>query len=260
MLQVSLVKGYVSRALERAAADIAADRAAIAQLSADTASLKAQAAKLRSSAQVIQNSRCAASGALLELPVVHFMCGHSFNLRSLGEERGWGVRVGGWVRRWVEAGKQHKVTQSVCNSASCQAVWPVMKSLLGCCPLYLLGDTPAGKEGLLRRPQVVQHLAATHDTHTTPASPSNCACEQGMPVVRPLCEGYDPPPSLLPARPHVQARTTRSARCVPPTSAASWTSGAPCGRPRCSRTSSSPSCGRPATGLAWWRSTLGAGS
>jgi hypothetical protein len=34
---------------------------------------------------VFQNSKCALSGAALELPVVHFMCGHSFNLRSLGE-------------------------------------------------------------------------------------------------------------------------------------------------------------------------------
>jgi hypothetical protein len=34
---------------------------------------------------VFQNSRCAATGQPLELPVVHFLCGHSFNLRSLGE-------------------------------------------------------------------------------------------------------------------------------------------------------------------------------
>lgn len=36
-------------------------------------------------ARVFQNSKCALSGTPLELPAVHFVCGHSFNLRSLGE-------------------------------------------------------------------------------------------------------------------------------------------------------------------------------
>ena len=34
---------------------------------------------------MFQNSRCALSGAPLELPAVHFLCGHSFNARALGE-------------------------------------------------------------------------------------------------------------------------------------------------------------------------------
>lgn len=36
-------------------------------------------------ARVFQNSRCALSGSALELPAVHFMCGHSFNARALGD-------------------------------------------------------------------------------------------------------------------------------------------------------------------------------
>ncbi|KAF8068385.1 VPS11 [Scenedesmus sp. PABB004] len=123
-LQVSLVKGYVSRQLAAEAAEIAKDRETIARLQArpprrrallapralrcpapslpcargrgarapaargaqaEAASMKAEAAKLRSEPHVFQNSRCAASGQPLELPVAHFMCGHSFNLRSLGE-------------------------------------------------------------------------------------------------------------------------------------------------------------------------------
>ena len=84
-IQVSLVKGYVGRALQHCNADIAADRGVIQQLQSDTAALRAEAGKLRSTAHVFQNSRCAATGTALELPVVHFMCGHSFNLRSLGE-------------------------------------------------------------------------------------------------------------------------------------------------------------------------------
>ena len=34
---------------------------------------------------MFQNNRCALSGSPLELPAVHFLCGHSFNARSLGE-------------------------------------------------------------------------------------------------------------------------------------------------------------------------------
>eukprot|EP00798_Chlamydomonas_sp_ICE-L_P031068 gene31068-7162_t len=30
-------------------------------------------------------TKCSATGQPLELPVVHFLCGHSFNLRSMGE-------------------------------------------------------------------------------------------------------------------------------------------------------------------------------
>lgn len=83
--QVSLVKGYVSRVLAAQDADISADREAIARLGGEAGAMKAEAAKLRSEPHVFQNSRCAASGQPLELPVVHFLCGHSFNLRSLGE-------------------------------------------------------------------------------------------------------------------------------------------------------------------------------
>ncbi len=36
-------------------------------------------------AKVFQNSKDALSGGPLELPAVHFLCGHSYNARSLGE-------------------------------------------------------------------------------------------------------------------------------------------------------------------------------
>lgn len=36
-------------------------------------------------ARVYQASKCALSGAPLELPAVHFLCGHSFSMKSLGE-------------------------------------------------------------------------------------------------------------------------------------------------------------------------------
>ena len=36
-------------------------------------------------ARVFQNSRCAQTGLPLELPAVHFLCGHSFNRSALGD-------------------------------------------------------------------------------------------------------------------------------------------------------------------------------
>ncbi len=50
--------------------------------------MKEELAQLTSQARVFQNSKCALSGAALELPVVHFMCGHSFNLRALPDTEG----------------------------------------------------------------------------------------------------------------------------------------------------------------------------
>jgi hypothetical protein len=85
LLQVSIVKDYVSRQLQMEGKEIAKDRDTISRLQVETAGMKAEALKLKSQPHVFQSSRCAASGQALELPVVHFMCGHSFNLRSLGE-------------------------------------------------------------------------------------------------------------------------------------------------------------------------------
>lgn len=47
--------------------------------------MKVDAQRLRTQPRVVQNNKCSISGAPLELPAVHFMCGHSFNLRSLGD-------------------------------------------------------------------------------------------------------------------------------------------------------------------------------
>eukprot|EP00879_Flechtneria_rotunda_P025603 GHRR01027225.1.p1 GENE.GHRR01027225.1~~GHRR01027225.1.p1 ORF type:complete len:162 (-),score=43.49 GHRR01027225.1:467-952(-) len=83
--QVSLVKDYVAHQLQAENAEVSKDRETIARLQQETAATKAEAIKLKTQPHVFQNSRCAATGQSLELPVVHFLCGHSFNLRSLGE-------------------------------------------------------------------------------------------------------------------------------------------------------------------------------
>ncbi|GIM12899.1 hypothetical protein Vretimale_16129 [Volvox reticuliferus] len=84
-LPLSLIRGYMERALQRDTAAVARDREAVSRLAAETAALREEVTKLRTQPRLFQNSRCSASGAPLELPVVHFLCGHSFNLRQLGE-------------------------------------------------------------------------------------------------------------------------------------------------------------------------------
>lgn len=77
------VKPFVAAALAADGARAAADAAEAARLRASAASARADAARLATDPCVFQATRCAASGAPLELPTVHFLCGHSFNARAL---------------------------------------------------------------------------------------------------------------------------------------------------------------------------------
>ncbi|GAX83865.1 hypothetical protein CEUSTIGMA_g11290.t1 [Chlamydomonas eustigma] len=79
------VRGYVARQVSRETQDLAKGREQVAKLAAETAALQVEAHRLRTQPKVFQNSKCSASGQPLELPVVHFYCGHSYNQRSLGD-------------------------------------------------------------------------------------------------------------------------------------------------------------------------------
>ncbi|KAG2487093.1 hypothetical protein HYH03_014337 [Edaphochlamys debaryana] len=85
-LPLGLVRGYVARALQRDTAAVGRDKEAVTKLASETAALREEVTRLRTQPRVFQASRCSASGAPLELPVVHFLCGHSFNARQLGEQ------------------------------------------------------------------------------------------------------------------------------------------------------------------------------
>eukprot|EP00891_Asterochloris_glomerata_P006754 jgi/Astpho2/6754/e_gw1.00102.4.1_t len=84
-LKLSVVKGYIARQLKAESAHIEDDRAAIARYQQESAQMRADVEELKSKAKVFQNSKDAVTGAPLDLPAVHFLCGHSFNVRSLGE-------------------------------------------------------------------------------------------------------------------------------------------------------------------------------
>uniref|UniRef100_A0A061SPT2 Vacuolar protein sorting-associated protein 11 n=1 Tax=Tetraselmis sp. GSL018 TaxID=582737 RepID=A0A061SPT2_9CHLO len=84
-LKMGIIKDYIGRQLAQSNASIQADRESIAKYQAETERMHSEASELRTKARVFQASKCALTGAPLELPAVHFLCGHSFSLRSLGE-------------------------------------------------------------------------------------------------------------------------------------------------------------------------------
>lgn len=85
-LCLDLVKDYVMRALEAENRAIAADLEEIERLKADVEKNEAETKRLTSEPIVFQATKDALTGAPLELPSIHFLCGHSFNVRTLGDE------------------------------------------------------------------------------------------------------------------------------------------------------------------------------
>lgn len=87
-LQLGTVRSFLERALSADSAAIEEDRAQVARYRDETAAMRAELEELSMTPRVFQNSKCALSGAALELPVVHFLCGHSFNLRAMPDTEG----------------------------------------------------------------------------------------------------------------------------------------------------------------------------
>lgn len=76
-------------------------------------------------AKVFQNSKDAVTGAPLDLPAVHFLCGHSFNVRSLGENEhecplcAPQFRTILDIRRSMRAGATEQVPGVKCTGGGC---------------------------------------------------------------------------------------------------------------------------------------------
>ncbi|PSC75564.1 vacuolar -sorting-associated 11-like protein [Micractinium conductrix] len=84
-LKLSLVKDYVTRQLQADSRSIRADQEEAERLKAEVERTRQQVERLQSEPVVFQSSRDSQTNAPLELPSVHFLCGHSFNLRTLGD-------------------------------------------------------------------------------------------------------------------------------------------------------------------------------
>jgi len=84
-LEFGLLRDYIERALTaevRAAKEYGKQGN---QLKEEIEKTRREVEKLKTEAVVFQSNRDSSTSAPLELPSVHFMCGHSFNLRTLGD-------------------------------------------------------------------------------------------------------------------------------------------------------------------------------
>ncbi|KAI3427097.1 hypothetical protein D9Q98_007036 [Chlorella vulgaris] len=83
--QLSLVKDYVTRQLAADNRSLRSDQEEAERLKAEMERTRHQVLRLQSEPVVFQSSRDSQTNAPLELPSVHFLCGHSYNLRTLGD-------------------------------------------------------------------------------------------------------------------------------------------------------------------------------
>jgi len=80
---MGMVRKYLSRTIERERVEIQQDLEHIDGYAADTDFKKQEMRDLQEKPTTFQPNRCSACGTSLELPVVHFLCKHSFHHRCL---------------------------------------------------------------------------------------------------------------------------------------------------------------------------------
>jgi Zn finger protein HypA/HybF involved in hydrogenase expression len=83
---MGMIKTYLSTTIERERAEIASNRRNIETFRSDTASKKVELQNLNTKPAVFQNSRCQVCMKSLELPVVHFLCKHSYHQSCLSTD------------------------------------------------------------------------------------------------------------------------------------------------------------------------------
>ena len=86
VVTMGMFKQYLSNTIERERQEIANNRRNIESFRADTEAKAADLDALETKPVVFQATRCKVCNAPLELPVVHFLCKHSFHQRCLSTE------------------------------------------------------------------------------------------------------------------------------------------------------------------------------
>lgn len=81
---MGMIKSYLSSTIARERQEIASNRRTIETFQADTETKKIELQNLNSKPVVFQATRCKVCDRQLDLPVVHFLCKHSFHQRCLG--------------------------------------------------------------------------------------------------------------------------------------------------------------------------------
>ncbi|KAF2018670.1 vacuolar protein sorting-associated protein 11 [Aaosphaeria arxii CBS 175.79] len=83
---MGMIKQYLSTTIERERQEIATNRQTIQTFRADTEARQAELDKLNTKPEVFQATRCKVCSQPLELPVVHFLCKHSYHQRCLSTD------------------------------------------------------------------------------------------------------------------------------------------------------------------------------
>lgn len=85
---MGMLKPYLQETIERERKEIAANQRRITSFRQETEQRRTELADLESKPAVFQATRCSQCALPLELPVVHFMCKHSFHQRCLKGDGG----------------------------------------------------------------------------------------------------------------------------------------------------------------------------
>ncbi|KAF2969450.1 hypothetical protein GQX73_g4113 [Xylaria multiplex] len=80
---MGMIKPYLHETITRERREIATNKRQIASFRKETEQKRVEIAELGSKPAVFQAQRCPGCGAPLDLPVVHFLCKHSFHQRCL---------------------------------------------------------------------------------------------------------------------------------------------------------------------------------
>lgn len=83
---MGMIKSYLSATIERERVEIASNRRTIETFRSDTETKKQELVNLNTKPVVFQTSRCQVCSKPLELPVVHFLCKHSFHQSCLSTD------------------------------------------------------------------------------------------------------------------------------------------------------------------------------
>ncbi|CAK7197982.1 Vacuolar protein sorting-associated protein 11 [Sporothrix eucalyptigena] len=87
---MGMLKPYLQETIERERREIAANQRRITSFRQETEQRRTELADLESKPAVFQATRCSQCALPLELPVVHFLCKHSFHQRCLKSDGGSG--------------------------------------------------------------------------------------------------------------------------------------------------------------------------
>jgi len=80
---MGLIKSYLGRTVERERNEISSNRRLVTSYRSETATKKQEIDDLSTKPTSFSATRCSSCGTPLDLPVVHFMCKHSFHERCL---------------------------------------------------------------------------------------------------------------------------------------------------------------------------------